>query len=241
MRSLAFVALAGSALFAAPALAQTDQTAPVAGNPASVATATAMMAGAGSHMPGPPQAGHSWSTSAYSGPTPPGYNGVPAAYGAPPPPNYNPGPPPGYGGPPPPDYRGPPPPDYRGPPPPGYTPGPPPGYGGPPHPGYYQGPPPGAACGNPCVRTYVSHGGPGAPPPPPYGQGCGNGGCGGYGYAYGGYGCGCLVSVTETVVTTPPVVEQRTYTTYETYWVQGKARPSKVYRRQSKPPPGERG
>ena len=58
-------------------------------------------------------------------------------------------------------------------------------------------------------------------------------------YGYGGYGCGCPVTVTETVTTTTPVVEQRTYTTYETYWV--KAKPRKVYRRQSKPPPGERG
>jgi hypothetical protein len=77
------------------------------------------------------------------------------------------------------------------------------------------------------TRRYVMHGGPGAPPPPPP--------------AYRrGYDCGCgPVVVTETTVTTAPVVELRTYTTYETRWV--KARPRKVYRRPAPPPPGERG
>jgi hypothetical protein len=120
------------------------------------------------------------------------------------------GPPPGYDGPPP-GYDGPPPPrGYDGPPPP---------------PRYHHAPPPAGACGNPCVRTYVMHGGPGAPPPP-------------HGY---GYGCGCgPVVVTETTVTTAPVVEMRTYTTYETRWVKARPKPRKVYR-PAPPPPGERG
>lgn len=64
------------------------------------------------------------------------------------------------------------------------------------------------------TRTYVERGPMGPPmappPPPPCMPGCG----GGYGYAYGGYGGG--VVVTETTVTEAPVVEQRTYVTYET-------------------------
>ncbi|MDB5722935.1 MAG: hypothetical protein JWP15_3553 [Alphaproteobacteria bacterium] len=75
------------------------------------------------------------------------------------------------------------------------------------------------------------HGGPGYAPPPPPRSGCG---CGPRGYGYGG-----PVVVTETVVTSPPVVEMRSYTTYHTTWV--KARPRKVYRRPAPPPPGERG
>lgn len=53
-----------------------------------------------------------------------------------------------------------------------------------------------------------------APPPPHPGYGYGYGQSGGYGYAYGA-GCGCgPVVVTETITTTAPVVEMRTY--YET-------------------------
>jgi hypothetical protein len=84
-------------------------------------------------------------------------------------------------------------------------------------------------CGNSCTRTYVMHG-PGGPPPPAYGHRS----------YYGAYGCGCgPVLVSETIVTTPPVVEKRVYTTYVTQWV--KAKPRRVYRRPPPPPPGERG
>jgi Ni/Co efflux regulator RcnB len=69
-------------------------------------------------------------------------------------------------------------------------------------------------CRRGCAR--VRH----MPPPPPhpgYGQGYGQGygyGYGGYGYGYGA-GCGCgPVVITETITTTAPVVEMRTY--YET-------------------------
>ena len=130
------------------------------------------------------------------------------------------GPPPGY------DYDGPPPRDDVGPPP-GYR------HGPPPH-GYP--PPPPVSCANPCVRTYTMHGGHGAPPPPPYGHGTGHS----YSYGHGCGTCGPIV-VTETIVTTAPVVEKRVYTTYETRWVKAKPKPRKVYRRPAPPPPGERG
>ncbi len=64
-------------------------------------------------------------------------------------------------------------------------------------------------CRRSCTR--VRH----LPPPPPHpGYGYGYGQGYGYGYGYGG-GCGCgPVVVTETITTTAPVVEMRTY--YET-------------------------
>jgi Ni/Co efflux regulator RcnB len=94
-------------------------------------------------------------------------------------------------------------------------------------------------------RVYMQ-GPPGAPmgPPPPCMRGC----AGGYGYGYGanmGYG---PVLVTETTVTEAPVVEQRTYVTYETVRVRVKHRRHIVRctcRRAAPPPPppggGERG
>lgn len=71
--------------------------------------------------------------------------------------------------------------------------GPPPGHDGPP-PGY------------------------GGPPPGAYGYGHGSGSSYSYGSTYGGYGyCACgPVVVTETTVTTAPVVEQVTYYEYVT-------------------------
>jgi Ni/Co efflux regulator RcnB len=97
-------------------------------------------------------------------------------------------------------------------------------------------------------RVRVEHrgyGGCGAPPPPRHG--CGNP-CGqGYGYGYGWYGWGPVI-VTETIVTTAPVVETRTY--YETVTERVRVAPRKVYRaprarpRPAPPPrprPGERG
>jgi Ni/Co efflux regulator RcnB len=85
------------------------------------------------------------------------------------------------------------------------------------------------------MRTYRHHG----PPPPGYGHGYGYGG---YGYGWGwGYG---PVIVTETTVTTAPVVEIRTY--YET--VTERVAPRRVYRKPCKctkpvprPRAGERG
>lgn len=70
------------------------------------------------------------------------------------------------------------------------------------------------------------------PPPPAYGYG--------YGYGYGG------VVVTETTVTEAPVVEQRTFVTYETVRVRAKHHHRRVVRcvcRRAPPPSygGERG
>jgi Ni/Co efflux regulator RcnB len=86
------------------------------------------------------------------------------------------------------------------------------------------------------------------PPPPPHpGYGYGQGYGYGYGYGYGA-GCGCgPVVVTETITTTAPVVETRTY--YETVY-EHRAAPRRHYskpvvRRSVKsaptPRPGERG
>ncbi|HYI39156.1 MAG TPA: RcnB family protein [Allosphingosinicella sp.] len=96
------------------------------------------------------------------------------------------------------------------------------------------------------------------PPPPPhpgyghgYGQSGGYGSGYGYGYSYGA-GCGCgPVVVTETITTTAPVVEMRTY--YETVR-EHRAAPRRhyskpavrrsvkpVYRAAPRPRPGERG
>jgi hypothetical protein len=101
------------------------------------------------------------------------------------------------------------------------------------------------------TRTYVEHGPMGPPmppPPPPCMRACG----GGYGYGYGygatmGYGGG--VVVTETTVTEAPVVEERTYVTYETVRVRVKhhrrhVAPRCTCRVAAPPPPpggGERG
>jgi hypothetical protein len=70
--------------------------------------------------------------------------------------------------------------------------------------------------------------------------------CGqGYGYGYGWYGWGPVL-VTETIVTTAPVVETRTY--YETVTERVRVAPRKVYRapalrpaKRAAPRPGERG
>lgn len=83
------------------------------------------------------------------------------------------------------------------------------------------------------------------PPPSPCARGCGDGYGYGYGAPYMGYG---PVLVTETTVTEPPVVEQRTIVTYETVRVRVKHRRHVVRRctcRVAAPPPppggGERG
>jgi hypothetical protein len=83
------------------------------------------------------------------------------------------------------------------------------------------------------------------PPMPPPGYGCGGcggayGGHGGYGYGYGwGYGWGPVI-VTETTVTTAPVVEMRTY--YETVRVAPrKVRRCRCAAPAPRPRPGERG
>lgn len=81
------------------------------------------------------------------------------------------------------------------------------------------------------------------PPPPP--RGCGVPQCG-QGYGYGWYGWGPIL-VTETIVTTAPVVETRTY--YETVTEHVRVAPRKVYRAPLRPAkraaprprPGERG
>lgn len=98
-------------------------------------------------------------------------------------------------------------------------------------------------CRRSCAR--VRH----LPPPPPHP---------GYGYGYGGYGygmgCGCgPVVVTETITTTAPVVETRTY--YETVY-EHRAAPRRHYKKpvvrqyvkpavrrsvKAAPRPGERG
>ncbi|HEX8063253.1 MAG TPA: RcnB family protein [Allosphingosinicella sp.] len=67
------------------------------------------------------------------------------------------------------------------------------------------------------------------PPPPPHpGYGYGYGQGYGYGYGYGG-GCGCgPVVVTETITTTAPVVETRTY--YETVY-EHRAAPRRHYKK----------
>ena len=101
---------------------------------------------------------------------------------------------------------------------------------------YGHGGPPPPHCRAPCSRPY-----PGPPPHPGYGYG--------YGYGYGGCGCGPVV-VTETITTTAPVVESRTYYEYVTEY----AKPRKTYRkpvrrvkarpappRPAPPRPGERG
>ena len=86
--------------------------------------------------------------------------------------------------------------------------------------------PPAHRCGNPCTRTYSA--------PPGYGQG--------YGYGYYGWG---PVIVTETIVTTAPVVEQ--VTTYEYIEETVRAAPRRAKRRCNcarpapRPQPGERG
>jgi Ni/Co efflux regulator RcnB len=94
--------------------------------------------------------------------------------------------------------------------------------------------PPRQHCGNPCTRTY------GGPP-----RGYGQGGYGGYGYGYYGWG---PVIVTETTVTTAPVVEMRTY--YETVTEEVSVAPRKrrscrcarpAPRPVPRPRPGERG
>lgn len=92
-----------------------------------------------------------------------------------------------------------------------------------------QGPPP-HRCGNPCTRTY------GAPPPSGYGH---------QGYGYGYYGWGPVI-VTETTVTTAPVVEQ--VTTYEYIEEEVRVAPRRKVRRPCncprpapRPQPGERG
>jgi Ni/Co efflux regulator RcnB len=81
------------------------------------------------------------------------------------------------------------------------------------------------------------------PPPPPSG-GCGVPRCG---QGYGWYGWGPVL-VTETIVTTAPVVEMRTY--YETVTERVRVAPRKVYRAPAlrpakrvapRPRPGERG
>jgi Ni/Co efflux regulator RcnB len=90
-------------------------------------------------------------------------------------------------------------------------------------------PPPPHRCGNPCTRTYS------APPPAGYGYG-------GYGY----YGWGPVI-VTETIVTTAPVVEQ--VTTYEYIEEEVRVAPRKrrpvrrcnCPRPAPRPQPGERG
>jgi Ni/Co efflux regulator RcnB len=85
-------------------------------------------------------------------------------------------------------------------------------------------------------RVYVTHGPMG---PPPCANACGYG----YGAGYGGYG---PVLVTETTITEAPVVEQRTWVTYETVRVKARhhRRPVRcVCRRVVAPQPqmGERG
>lgn len=106
--------------------------------------------------------------------------------------------------------------------------------------------------GRTTVRVERRNGHRGAPPPPPgYGYGYGPPppppGYGyGYGYGYRGYGYGGGVwIVTETTVTTPPVVEMRTV--YRTVTERVRVAPRKVHRCRCAPPPpprprpGERG
>jgi Ni/Co efflux regulator RcnB len=87
--------------------------------------------------------------------------------------------------------------------------------------------PPRGRCGNPCTRTYAA--------PPGYGH---------HGYGYGYYGWGPVI-VTETTVTTAPVVEQ--VTTYEYIEEEVRVAPRTVKRRckcprpAPRPQPGERG
>jgi hypothetical protein len=85
-------------------------------------------------------------------------------------------------------------------------------------------------CGNPCTRTYS------APPPTGYGH---------QGYGYGYYGWGPVI-VTETTVTTAPVVEQ--VTTYEYIEEEVRVAPRRKAKRRCncprpapRPHPGERG
>jgi len=89
-------------------------------------------------------------------------------------------------------------------------------------------------------RVYVQQAPMMPPPPPPCMNTCG----GGYGYGYG-YGAGGVV-VTETTITEAPVVEQRTWVTYETVRVRAKHHRRHVVRcvcRRAPPPSygGERG
>lgn len=90
--------------------------------------------------------------------------------------------------------------------------------------------PPRHRCGNPCTRTYAS------PPQSGYGH---------QGYGYGYYGWGPMI-VTETTVTTAPVVEQ--VTTYEYIEEEVRVAPRRKVRRPCncprpapRPQPGERG